>query len=143
MDDITLRAARMGDSIAIARLVTQLGYPTTPAEMEGRLKRLLSHPEYTTVVAETSNEVVGMVGAYVGHALEFDSRYGRLTGLIVDASWRRRGLGKALMKHIESWLREQGASSVTLTSGKQRLDAHRFYEAIGYDATGLRFLKRL
>ena len=143
MEGVTFRKARMGDSSAIARLVTQLGYPTTPPEMEERLKRLLSHPEYTTIVAEASDHVVGLVGAYLRHALEFDSTYGRLTGLVVDEGWRRRGLGRALMDHIEAWLRQHGASSVTLTSGKHRAAAHRFYEAIGYDATGVRFGKPL
>jgi GNAT superfamily N-acetyltransferase len=143
MEGVMFRKARIGDSSAIARLVTQLGYPTTPSEMEERLKRLLSHPEYTTIVAEASDQVVGLVGAYLGHALEFDPRYGRLTGLVVDDRWRGRGLGRALMDHIEWWLREQGASSVTLTSGNHRVAAHRFYEAIGYDATGVRFGKPL
>jgi GNAT superfamily N-acetyltransferase len=143
MEGITFRKARIDDSSAIARLVTQLGYPTTPLEMEERLKPLLSHPEDTTIVAEASGQVVGLVGAYLGHALEFDSTYGLLTGLVVDERWRGRGLGRTLMDHIERWLREQGASRVTLTSGKHRIAAHRFYEAIGYDATGVRFGKPL
>ena len=80
----------MSDSAAIASLVTQLGYPTAPQQMEARLRKLLSRPEYATLVAESSEEVVGMVGAYFNHGLQFDSSYGRLIGLVVDGRWRGR-----------------------------------------------------
>src|SRR5262245_7861960 len=54
MDGVTLRQASITDSSRIAGLLTQLGYPTTPAEMEDRLAVLLSHSDYATFVAETS-----------------------------------------------------------------------------------------
>src|SRR5262245_35994948 len=143
MDGVTLRQASITDSSRIAGLLTQLGYPTTPAEMEDRLAVLLSHSDYATFVAETSGQVVGLVGAYLGLALEFDTRYGRLTGLVVDTDWRGRGLGKALMHHVEHWLRNQGVTYITLTSGNHRVEAHSFYQAIEYKATGVRFAKHL
>jgi len=143
VDDVTLRPATIGDAAPIAGLLTQLGYPTTPSNMEKRLGRLLSHPDYTTFVAASSGEIVGLVGAYLGHALEFDVRYGRFTGLVVDTRWRGRGLGKALMRHVEEWLKGQGVSHVTLTSGNHRVEAHAFYKASGYEATGVRFAKHL
>lgn len=111
--------------------------------MTERLRQLSARSEYITLVAEVSGEVVGMVGACLGPALEFDGTYGRLTGLIVDESWRGRGVGKLLMNEIESTLRQRGASVLTLTSGKHRSAAHGFYKAIGYEETGLRFVKRL
>jgi ribosomal protein S18 acetylase RimI-like enzyme len=141
---MTFRRATIDDSSAVAGLLTQLGYPTTPAEMKGRLGRLLSQPDYATFVAEQSaGQVVGLVGAYLGYALEFDARYGRLTGLVVDTDWRSQGLGKALMHHVHVWLKSHGVSHVTLTSGNHRLEAHAFYQAIGYQATGVRFAKQL
>ena len=143
MDGVTLRQASITDSSRIAGLLTQLGYPTTPADMEDRLVVLLSHPDYATFVAETSGQVVGLVGAHLGLALEFDTRYGRLTGLVVDTDWRGRGLGKALMHHVEHWLRNQGVTYITLTSGNHRVEAHSFYQAIEYKATGVRFAKHL
>jgi GNAT superfamily N-acetyltransferase len=138
-----LRTATLSDSTAIAALVTQLGYPTAPADMKARLELLLPHPEHSMVVAETSGEVVGLVAAQVGNALEFNGTYGRINGLVVDARWRGHGIGTLLMQHIESWCKERGAQALVLTSGHHRAEAHKFYEAIGYDATGLRFIKRL
>ncbi len=143
MIEITIRAAKKDDSPDIARLVTQLGYPTTEAEMEQRLKVLLPLPEYVVFVAESSGRVIGLIGAYLGHALEFDGTYGRLTGVVVDKPYRDSGVGKMLLDHIESWLKEKGARMVTLTSGKQRKEAHGFYRHLGFEETGLRFSKPL
>jgi hypothetical protein len=47
------------------------------------------------------------------------------------------------MRHMESWSKERGAQSLLLTSGNHRTEAHRFYETLGFSATGLRFIKRL
>lgn len=37
-----------------------------------------------------------------------------------------------VLKHIEEWGKTQGCTGVDLTSGFQRIDAHRFYEREGY-----------
>ena len=143
MTEITIRAAIKSDSPHIARLVSQLGYPTTETEMEERLQVLLPLPEYVTFVAVAQGRIIGLIGAYLGYALEFSGTYGRLTGVVVDESHRDSGVGKMLLDHMESWLKQRGARMVTLTSGSQRTEAHGFYRHLGYEETGLRFAKPL
>jgi GNAT superfamily N-acetyltransferase len=141
--DIRIREARPSDSPDLARLVTQLGYPTDAGEMAERMEALASRPEYALFVAEASGRAIGLVGAFLGYALEFSGSWGRLMGLVVDEPFRGRGIGARLMERMEGWLREHGASRLTLTSGSQRADAHRFYRRLGYEQTGFRFTKRL
>ncbi|MGB7538614.1 MAG: GNAT family N-acetyltransferase [Anaerolineales bacterium] len=143
MTEITVREASAADSAAIARLVTQLGYPATPAEIEGRLAPILAHPDYAMWVAEVSGRVVGLTGVFIHLALEYDGYYGRLLGLVVDEPYRGKGLGKQLLDQTERWLRERGVDKLTLTSGKQRTEAHKFYRRLGYAETGFRFGKEL
>ena len=143
MIDIKIREAATTDSPDIARLVTQLGYPASEPEMRDRLNVMLDRPEYVVFVAETAGRVIGLIGAYLGHALEFNGTYGRLTGVVVDGPYRDSGIGKILLERVEGWLQEHGAGMVTLTSGKQRAEAHGFYRHLGYEETGLRFSKRL
>ena len=111
--------------------------------MSERLQTLLAHPDYMTLVAEISEQIVGIVGVFVGHALEFSGPYGRLTGIAVDSEWRGRGIGRMLMETAEDRTREKGARMLTLTSGSHRREAHSFYRALGYEETGLRFVKQL
>ena len=61
----------------------------------------------------------------------------------VRAGSRGRGIGGLLIHHAEDWCRERGAERITLTSGSHRVDAHKFYAALGYDQTGVRFNKSL
>ena len=100
-------------------------------------------PERINVVAELDGQIVGLAGAYVDYALEINGKYGRLSGLVVAETSRGRGIGKRLLEWIECWLRNRGASRITLTSGNQRTEAHRFYRNLGYEETGLRFAKKL
>jgi GNAT superfamily N-acetyltransferase len=143
MSDTTIREARPSDSADVARLITQLGYPSSENEIAQRLTALSRLPEHATFVAELDGRVVGLVGAYMDYALEINGSYGRLMGLVVDESFRGRGVGKRLLEWIEGWLRDRGATRLTLTSGKQRTEAHKFYRRLGYDETGLRFAKHL
>ena len=53
----------------------------------------------------------------------------------VAASARGGGLGSALFEWAAAYGRERGASLVQLTTDKQRSDAHRFYEGLGYVAS--------
>jgi len=139
----TFRAAELSDAPAIAALMTQLGYPSTPQDIERRLTRMLAHADYTAVVAESGHDIAGLVLVHIEHGLEYDAVYGRIMGLVVDERWRGRGLGKQLMQQMERWCKGQGADRIVLTSGNQRSDAHKFYDAIGYQRTGIRFIKRL
>ena len=139
---IVLRDAVAADARAIAHLVTELGYPTDGTLMEPRLRRMLSLSHHRIVVAESSGAVIGVAGACVDHGVELDT-YGRITALAVDEKWRGTGVGRRLVEHVERWCRERGADRVTLTSGHHRPESHKFYKALGYEATGLRFFKRL
>lgn len=140
---LKVRQAEISDATTIASLVTQLGYPTGPDDMVDRLKRALGDPRHTVLVADADGDVVGMGAACIEHCLERDSVQGRVTGLVVDEKARGRGVGAFLMQQIEEWSKEHGADRVTLTSGSYRPAAHKFYEAIGYEATGTRFIKRV
>jgi hypothetical protein len=47
------------------------------------------------------------------------------------------------MKRLEEWSRQRGAVAVTPTSGNHRHAAHDFYRHVGYQQTGVRFMKFL
>ena len=53
-------------------------------------------------------------------------------GLVVDRAHRKRGIGSLLMERAEEWARTQGCSLVRLWSSSIRVEAHRFYEHLGY-----------
>jgi GNAT superfamily N-acetyltransferase len=141
MPEIKLRSALEGDAEELARLTTELGYPTSADEMSTRLHAILLRSDYFTAVADSEQEVVGYVGAAVGHLYERNGSYGRVVALVVSEQHRGRGIGKALLQFAEDWMWSCGASVVVVNSGDHRADAHHFYESQGYRRTGLRFAK--
>ncbi len=63
--------------------------------------------------------------------------------LVVDAGIRSRGVGAALLGHLEQRGLDAGCHVLELDSGHQRGDAHRFYRREGYVDRSAHFAKDL
>ena len=86
----------------------------------------------------------GKVVAYAGFARLTILHYGDhvwVYDLVTDENKRGNGYGKLLMSYIEKLAEENALQCVALQSGFQRVDAHRFYENIGYDKVSYVFKK--
>ncbi|HYJ78193.1 MAG TPA: GNAT family N-acetyltransferase [Longimicrobiaceae bacterium] len=140
---LTIRPAGEGDAEGLAPLMTHLGYPSTPEQMRARLARIAAHADYRTLAAERAGRLVGMAGVKRGWAYNYDAPYARIVALVVAPQERGRGTGAALVAAAEEWARGEGAAAVHLTTALHRDGAHHFYRRIGYEQTGVRFVKRL
>jgi GNAT superfamily N-acetyltransferase len=56
---------------------------------------------------------------------------------------RGRGIGAALIRVAEEALAAQGCYMVEITSNFSWVDAHRFYERLGYEKTSFRLMRML
>lgn len=57
-----------------------------------------------------------------------------VTSLVVAASERRRGLGRALTEHVEIAARARGIGTLTLYTGVDNWGALELYRGLGYEA---------
>jgi GNAT superfamily N-acetyltransferase len=106
----------------VAEMVPQ-GYELYGIEDEGEIKALAG-------IAERTNFYYG--------------RYIWVFDLITAADARSRGYGEKLLSHIEELGRQRDCDVVALSSGVQRVDAHRFYEdKMSYDRVSFTFRKTL
>jgi ribosomal protein S18 acetylase RimI-like enzyme len=138
---VAVRDATTADSVGIAALVSGLGYPTSPVQMQTRLESIMSDVDYSTLVACDGEQIVGFIGTRAGPLYESDGRYGQIMALAVAPDHRRHGVGRILVQAVESMLIARNASVILVTSGNQRADAHAFYEKNGYICTGRRYVK--
>ena len=143
MTGLAIRKAVIADSEGIAKLVSELGYPTSSGQLQRRLKTILHDDDYHTLVACEAGAIVGFIGTRRGPLYEDDGLYGQIMALAVAPSYQRRGIGGMLMQAAESRLVERGATVLVVTSGNHRADAHAFYEDCGYSFTGRRYRKSL
>ena len=141
---VTLRPARLADAPAFASLATQLGYPSSPRQVEKRMAAVLDDPKHLIVAAESGDRVVGWAHAYVCCLVESDT-FAELGGLVVDESRRGQVVGGKLLDQVEEWARQKGCHTVCLRSNVIRHEAHKFYAARGYHQikTQHAFRKRL
>lgn len=88
------------------------------------------------IVAELDGEVVGTLQLTFIPGL---SRLGMIRAQIeevrVASTVRGMGIGEKLINHAVDRARDHGCGLVQLTTDKQRTDAHRFYERLGFVAS--------
>jgi ribosomal protein S18 acetylase RimI-like enzyme len=138
-----IRDAELNDAPELAVLMCELGYETTRAEMQTRLKLILSNPAYKTFVAIMDGCVCGMIGTLTYPSYEHNDPSGRIVALVTLSTARRRGIGRALVATAEKDFAQKGIRRVALDTRLTRGDAHKFYESLGYERNGWRFVKRL
>lgn len=141
--DLTIRAVEMNDAAAIAQLMCELGYETTTSEMQMRLQRIATDERLRTFVAVCDGKVYGMIGALTYPSIEHNDFSGRIVALVIRSTMRRRGIGRALITLAEKDFAQRGIRRVALNTQLAREDAHKFYESLGYERNGWRFVKQL
>jgi len=139
----TIRDVKMTDAPALAALMCELGYETTPAEMRRRLKPILCDVRYRTLLAELDGKVCWMIGTFVHPSYEHNDPSGRILALVTLNTVRRRGIGRALIATVEKDFAQRGIRCIALDTRLTRADAHKFYESLGYERNGWRFVKQL
>ena len=141
--DFTIRAAEMTDAAALAQLICELGYETSTAEMQQRLQSILSDARFRTFIAEVDDQICGMIGTLICPSYEHNDPGGRILALAILSAMRRRGLGRALIATAEKDFAQRGIKRIALNTQLAREDAHKFYESLGYERNGWRFVKQL
>ena len=137
-----IREATLKDALAICNIsCADLGYDCSCEFVSTRISNLDKGREKVFVA-----EVNGIVAGYV-HAEKYQTLYFEpminILGLAVSAEFRRRGIGRMLLKHAERWANEEGIHKIRLNSGGSRKEAHSFYRAMGYsnEKEQIRFIK--
>ena len=101
------------------------------------LRLILDHPESGLLfVARCEGTVAGMVSLLEGVNLREGGRAFWLEDLVVQPTFRGRGLGGALLRHAIATARALGAVSLTLLTDATNARAIRLYQAHGFTATG-------
>ncbi|WP_410211343.1 GNAT family N-acetyltransferase [Aquirhabdus sp.] len=132
MPDVIIRKAQLDDAAILVELSRQLGYPATVAEILKRLETILSQFDQQVLIAEIYGRVVGWVHTFTAYRVE-SSPFAEIGGLVVDQSFRGKGIGLELVSQSRQWARDQGLGQIRVRSNVTREAAHRFYQRIGFE----------
>ena len=88
------------------------------------------------LVAESAGEVVGTLQlSFLPGLARRGSWRAQVEAVRVRSDLRGRRLGEAMMSWAIDESRRRGCALLQLTTDKQRVDAHRFYERLGFVAS--------
>ncbi|MEU6990769.1 GNAT family N-acetyltransferase [Streptomyces sp. NPDC046465] len=150
MGDLEIRPAIAADLSAIVGMLADdpLGAtresPNDLTPYVTAFERLVDDPNQHLVVAEREGRVVGTLQLTIVPGL---SRKGAtrsiIEGVRVHSDERGSGLGTRFIEWAVDESRRQNCQLVQLTSDATRIDAHRFYERLGFAASHLGFKLQL
>ena len=142
---VTIREAATSDFPSIFELIqNELGYQDLDYERFcRRMAQMKADICYLTIVAETTDAVVGFLGFRRGIAYNFDGEYIQITALAVSKHMQNQGIGGHLLAWVEAYGRENNIHKLTLNSNIHRTAAHTFYEGNGYQKSSYAFYKTI
>jgi len=127
-----IRPGRTDDAPALARLCTELGYPSAEAQVRERLRRLGAADHGLFVAeAESDGDLCGVVDVHERVVLEEDP-FAELIALVVAGDARGEGIGSALVAEAVRWARARDLPKLWVRVSLWREGTPRFYESLGF-----------
>ena len=125
----------------------ELGYDVNLNIVKKQIKKLTEDSLHHIIIGyenEQTRKIIGFVYAELYESLYMDTGL-NILGLAVDSNFQGQGIGKKLMSAIEDYALKNNISFIRLNSNVRRVEAHKFYESIGYicDKTQKRLIKKL
>jgi ribosomal protein S18 acetylase RimI-like enzyme len=138
---LTIRDARAADLPAIVAMLAddpmgagreRFAEPLPPAYFAA-FDEIESDPRQRLLVAERDDALVGTLQLSIIPNLTFGGRRrAQVEGVRIAGSARGQGVGRSLMEHAKGIAQDQGCHLLQLTTNRQRPEAVRFYERLGF-----------
>jgi N-acetylglutamate synthase-like GNAT family acetyltransferase len=141
MPAVMVRDATIDDAPVLAPLLGELGYPVAADALASRLRRMFGRDDQRILVAERDGAALGLLALHVFPVLAYDRDLAMIMALVVTGGARGLGVGRALVERADAVGKSLGASRLMVTTHVRRADAHAFYERLGFEFTGRRYVR--
>ena len=141
---VRIRPATREDVPAIVRMLADDPLGATreryedplPAEYWSAWEAIERDPNQLLIVAEVEGEAAGVLQLTLIPGLtRLGSWRALVEGVRIDRARRGAGLGEIMFRWAIEEATRRGCRLIQLTTDKQRPDAHRFYERLGFVAS--------
>ena len=138
---LTFRRAVEADLPFIVKLLTEDAVRVTDDKPDEpfhpryvtALRELEADPNQMMMLAVLDGETVGTLQlTFIAGIAGLGTKRCLVEAVHIAPAYRSKGLGSQMMQWAIAQARERGCGMVQLTSNKKRLDAHRFYERLGF-----------
>jgi RimJ/RimL family protein N-acetyltransferase len=144
---IRIRPAEPGDAQSLAELAGEIGgeegawlltteASRSVAEERRYLRAVRRHPDAAVYLAEDGERIFARLS--LARDVHPASHHVADLGLMVAASYRRRGVGRALLDQAVAWAESVGVQKLELHVFPWNEPALALYESFGFEREGLR-----
>ena len=144
-----VREAGMADLPAVTRLLAWMDSSAGDAQAVPQMSitraerifcEMARYPNYRCYLLMNGDEPVGTFTLLIFDALVHGgAREALIDGVVVAPVRRGQGYGRLMLKEAMRMARESGCYKLALSSNQKRVDAHRFYESLGFERHGVSF----
>jgi GNAT superfamily N-acetyltransferase len=104
---------------------------------------MLARNDQKILIAEDERGALGLLAMHVFPMLEYEQDAALITALVITERARGTGIGRELVTRAEALAIDAGATRFMVTTHVRRAGAHAFYERLGFELTGRRYVKEL
>lgn len=135
--NLIMRKATAADLDALDKVMLVISDKSADRTQMGRLVEKINANDEKYLLVAVDEETGTLCGSLLGVVFEDicgDCRPILLVeNVAVLPEFQGKGVGRAMFEEIERWGREHNCHYEILVSGMQRLGAHKFYQALGFD----------
>jgi ribosomal protein S18 acetylase RimI-like enzyme len=106
------------------------------------LNLLLEDEKSVVLIAKRNDKVIGMCTLQFLISTAEGGKVALLEDLVVDAKWRNKGIGSALLRAAEGYCKQHGISRITLLADKDNHNALNFYKKHQWQKANMVVLRR-
>ena len=109
-----------------------------PQSYYSAFEQINSDPNHELIVADLNEEVIGTLHLMFLPSVSYQGGLrAQIESVRVDKRFQSQGIGSQMMQWAMERARQREAHVVQLTTHKSRVDAHRFYERLGFKGSHL------
>ena len=143
MKNLTVRKATPADVGYIYQFICLLEDMQFDRELFGQYYlRNIANPEYHYLLAIAADKPVGYLSCHGQLLLHHLNYVYEIQELYVDKAYRGKGIGKALIEHLRTLLKDKDYDMLEVACGFKRPESHIFYEQVGFGRTHYKFTMR-
>lgn len=143
MSAVQIRFAVSKDKEKILGLLDELGeeinlrskysaHNTEAKKLGGPIvDEILKRNDTKIFVAELDGKLIGLITFYILPNIRHGSHRGHIEDVVVSKNMRGKGIGPKLFDSVRKHCRDNNIKVIKLDSGRDLIDAHKFYEKIG------------
>ena len=145
-ESLNFRPAMRADLPEIVRMLADDGLGSQreqyrlplPDAYLAAFEQINTNADHELIVAELEERLVGTLHLIFIPSLSYQGGLrAQIESVRVDESLRSQGIGGKMMEWAIERARQRGAHILQLTTHNTRVDAHRFYERLGFNSTHL------